>query len=66
VASRHPRVTVGSMNGMKRELPWNTDREGFKKVDDEDWINETVFLSLLETYPQKAFAKRLAAAAKIK
>ena len=42
-AHGNPRVTVDSMNGMKRELPWNTDREGFRKVDDEDWINETLF-----------------------
>jgi hypothetical protein len=62
-AHGNPRVAVGSMNGMKRELPWNTDREGFRQVDDEDWINETVFLSLTETYPRKAFAKRMAEAA---
>lgn len=59
-AHGNPRVAVGSMNGMKRELPWNTDRDGFRQVDDEDWINGTVFLSLPETYPRKAFAKRLA------
>jgi hypothetical protein len=59
-AHGNPRVAVGSMNGMKRELPWNTDREGFRQVDDEDWINGTVFLSLAETYPRKAFAKRMA------
>lgn len=61
-AHGNPRVAVGSMNGMKRELPWNTDRAGAKQVDDEDWINETVFLSLPETHPRDAFAARLAEA----
>ena len=51
---------------MKHELPWNTDRDDFRQVDDEDWINKTVFLSLKETYPRKAFAKRLAEATKHK
>ena len=57
----NPRVAVGSMNGMRMELPLNTDRDGFRQIDDEDWINETVFLSLPETHPKDAFAKRLAA-----
>jgi hypothetical protein len=63
-AHGNPRVAVGSMNGMKRELPWNTDRESFRQMDDEDWINGRVFLSLPEGYPQKAFGRRLAEAAK--
>lgn len=61
-ATGNPRVAVGSMNGMKRELPGNTDREGFRQIDDEDWINETVFLSLPEGYPHKAFARQMAEA----
>jgi len=61
-AHGNPRVAVGSMNGMKRELPLNTNREGFKQVDDEDWINGAVFLSLPETNLRKAFAQRLAGA----
>ena len=60
-AAGNPRVAVGSMNGMRMELPLNTDRDGFRQIDDEDWINETVFLSLPETHPKDAFAKRLAA-----
>lgn len=63
-AHGNPRMAVGSMNGMKRELPWNTDRAGNQQVDDEDWINETVFLSLPDRYPSKAFARRLAEATK--
>jgi len=62
-AHGNPRGAVGSMSGMKRELPWNTDREGFRQVDDEDWINGTVFMSLPETYPRQAFARRLTATA---
>jgi hypothetical protein len=27
--------------------------------DDEDWINQTPFLSLPEAFPDKAFAERL-------
>ena len=60
-AAGNPRVAVGSMDGMRMELPLNTDRDEFRQMDDEDWINETVFLSLPETHPQDAFAKRLAA-----
>ena len=62
-AHGNPRVAVGSMNGMKRELPWNTGREEFKAVDDEDWINDGVFLSLPETAPRDAFARRPAESA---
>lgn len=61
-ATGNPRVTVGSMNGMKLELPWNTGSEEFKAVDDEDWINDGVFLSLPETSPRNTFNRRLAEA----
>ena len=57
----NPRVAVGSMNGMRMELPLNTDRDEFRQMDDEDWINETPYLSLPEIHPKDAFAKRLAA-----
>lgn len=61
-AHGNPSVAVGSMNLMKRELPWNIDREGFRQIDDEAWFNERVCLALPEGYPHKAFARRLAEA----
>jgi hypothetical protein len=65
-AHGNPRVAVGSMNDMKRGLPWNTDREGFREKDDEDWINQTPYLSLPTAFSDKEFAKRLAEATKSK
>lgn len=55
---------VSRHTAVKRELRFNTDRQDFRPVDDEDWINGTVFLLLPDTYPARAFASRLAEATK--
>lgn len=62
-AAGNPRAAVGSMNRMIMELRWNTDRDGFQRIDDEDWVNDGICLSLEDVYPRKSFERQLAAAA---
>jgi hypothetical protein len=62
-AHGNPRTATGSMNDMRRHLAWRTETPDWGPMkDDEDWINKTPFLLLPETFPDKAFAKRLTAA----
>ena len=63
-AHGNPRMAIGSMNDMRRLLAWREQTVVGPMEDDEDWINETPFLSLPESFPDKAFASRLAAANK--
>ena len=59
-AHGNPRVTVGSMNEMRKHLAWRTETEVGPMKDDEDWINKTPFLSLPGFFPGKSFTNRLA------
>jgi hypothetical protein len=58
-AAGNPRMAVGSMNNMRQHLAWRTETSVGPMKDDEDWINQTPFLSLPDYFPDKAFAKRL-------
>ena len=58
-AAGNPRMAVGSMNNMRQHLAWRTETSVGPMKDDEDWINQTPFLSLPEAFPDKAFAERL-------
>ena len=58
-AAGNPRMAVGSMNNMRQDLAWHTETSVGPMKDDEDWINQTPFLSLPEAFPDKAFAERL-------
>ena len=62
-AQGNPRMVIGSMNDMRRHLAWRAETDDWGPIkDDEGWINKTPFLSLPETFPDKAFAKQLTAA----
>ncbi|MCI0748393.1 MAG: hypothetical protein L0Y58_23550 [Verrucomicrobia subdivision 3 bacterium] len=61
-ATGNPRMAIGSMNDMRKLLAWRTDRVVGPKQDDEDRINKTPFLSLEESFPDKAFSRKLAEA----
>jgi hypothetical protein len=59
----NPRAVVGSMNDMRKHLAWSEHTsDSIPMKDDEDWINETPFLSLPTKSPDKEFAKRLSEA----
>lgn len=59
-ATGNPRVAVGSMNDMRQGLSWPAPKESGAK-DDEDHINGTPYFSLCSHFPDKEFARRLAA-----
>jgi hypothetical protein len=60
--SGNPRMVVGSMNDMRRNLPWHPEIPVGPRKKPEDWINETPYLSLPTAFPEKEFAARLAEA----
>jgi len=56
----NPRMAVGAMNDMRKHLAWHEPAPEWEPAkDDEDWINETPFLSLPTKFPDKEFAARL-------
>lgn len=57
----NPRMAVGSMNDMRKHLAWHEPAPDLgPPMDDEDWINQTPFLSLPTKSPDREFAARLA------
>jgi hypothetical protein len=61
-AEGNPRVAIGSMNDMRNHLAWRTEAVADSTKGDEDLINQTPYLSLPTSFPDKEFAQRVAEA----
>jgi len=57
----NPRRAVGAMTNLRQLMVWRAETPG-PTDNDKEWINNTPFLTLPGSFPNRAFASRLAEA----